>query len=1029
MGMRKSVVVLAASWTLVIVVVGLWGTHLEVRAHSDLAHSEPHRYIANQLLVLGLFWLIGLSGIALGATRVRRRVRERDEAEAERMRAERVLREGEERYRAFFDNALVGLFRSRMSDGLFTQMNSKAAAQLGLTVDEVVGKVRAADLYRDSEQRRELLAALQRDGEAHGFDVDMTLADGRDASFSISVRANPEEDYMEGAVVDVTERKLAERQRAAHLRLLESMEHVDRAIHQTDDIERMMSDVLQTTLDLFDADRAWLAYPCDPDAQSWRIPMMRTRPGYDVDEVMRSDAPTRQGDRLIMRAVLDEDGPVGFGPVNEQPLPEYDGPTFGVRAMLITASHPRVGKPWAFGLHQCSRDRHWTAEERELFLGITRRLGDGLSSLLVLRDLQASEEKWRSLTMNSPDHVMLLDCDGTVRFINYTVAGDNPEDVVGTSVFDYIPESSRQRVAECLAGVVTSHQPDTYETDFHTADGDAYYFESRVAPAIEKGETVALILVSRDVTERKRADAAALENEARLQTVLNSSADYVMMLDRDHRVLFINRVEPGVELDSVIGRPLYEIAPPDDRARVKNHLDRALHEGIRQQYETPFDRPDGTSTHFSSIAVPLVTSGEISGTVVSSRDVTDLKRAEREKLMLQRQVQHAQKLESLGVLAGGIAHDFNNLLMAIMGNADLALHELSPLSPARENIQEVAKIARRAAELTRQMLSYSGKGRFVIESIDLGELFEEIAHFLEVSISKKARLEVDLAENLPAFEGDATQIRQIAMNLITNASEAIGDRIGVISLSTGAMHCDRAFLEDSGEFLSPGLDNNPPAEGLYVYLEVADTGSGMDPKTVEKIFDPFFTTKFTGRGLGLSAVLGIVRGHKGTMKIDSEVGRGTTIRVLFPAIEAPEDLLAEAGKAEAGGGKWQAGGTVLIADDEEAVVAVGKQMLELMGFEVLTASDGRDALRVLSENQGEISCVLLDLTMPRMGGEEAFREIRRLYPGITVFICSGYGEMETVQRFAGEDLAGFIQKPYTTATLREHLSRVLPSTG
>jgi CheY-like chemotaxis protein len=346
------------------------------------------------------------------------------------------------------------------------------------------------------------------------------------------------------------------------------------------------------------------------------------------------------------------------------------------------------------------------------------------------------------------------------------------------------------------------------------------------------------------------------------------------------------------------------------------------------------------------------------------------------------------------------------------------------MSPARGNLQAIMKASKRAAELVKQMLAYSGKGRFVVEPIDAGGLIEEISHLLEVSISKKAVLKYNLAENLPTFDGDVTQIRQVIMNLMINASEAIGDKSGVIALSTGAMDCDRAYLDDVNEVLRAGLGETLP-EGAYTYFEVADTGCGMDAETIEKVFDPFFTTKFTGRGLGMSAVLGIVRGHKGALKIYSEVGKGTTFKVFFPANKLPDYDLAVRSKDEAEEKDWLGSGIVLIADDEETVCAVGKQMLERMGFSVLTAPDGREALKVFREHADEIVCVLLDLTMPHMDGEEAFRAMRRLHPGVTVILCSGYNEHDATQRFAGKGLAGFIQKPYNMAALRKKLMEVL----
>ena len=390
---------------------------------------------------------------------------------------------------------------------------------------------------------------------------------------------------------------------------------------------------------------------------------------------------------------------------------------------------------------------------------------------------------------------------------------------------------------------------------------------------------------------------------------------------------------------------------------------------------------------------------------------------------MEQQVQHAQKLESLGVLAGGIAHDFNNLLMAILGNADLALHRLSPMSPAHKNIKEIENASMRAADLARQMLAYSGKGKFVLEPINLNIFIKEIINLLEVSISKKAVLKYNFADNLPVFNGDTTQISQVIMNLITNASEAINEKSGIIAVSTGAMYCDRAYLNNIDEFPQIDSDKLLP-EGIYTYLEVADTGCGMDFETIKKIFDPFFTTKFTGRGLGMSAVLGIIRGHDGSIKIYSEVGKGTTFKILFPANKESGNGFINLKKDEPLK-DWSGNGTILIVDDEETVCAVGRDMLESIGYSVFTAVDGREAMKIFRKHFNEIVCVLLDLTMPHMNGVETFREMRQIHPDVKVVLCSGYNEQNATQQFSGKGLAGFIQKPYRLLTLKETLADIL----
>ncbi len=377
---------------------------------------------------------------------------------------------------------------------------------------------------------------------------------------------------------------------------------------------------------------------------------------------------------------------------------------------------------------------------------------------------------------------------------------------------------------------------------------------------------------------------------------------------------------------------------------------------------------------------------------------------ERERLEEQRfeaRLQHTQKLESLGVLAGGIAHDFNNLLVGMLGNAGLALLDLDEDSPARPTVEQIEIAARRAAELTQQLLAYSGKGRFVVGPVHLSSLVGEMLDLLEVSISKKAALRCDFDGSLPMIQADASQLRQVIMNLITNASDALEQEEGLITLRTGSQPVDRALLADA--WASEHLP-----EGRYAFVEVRDTGKGMDAAVRERMFDPFFTTKSTGRGLGLASLLGIVRAHKGLIQVHSEVGSGTMIKVLLPiAGETFADLVPTVPELLS----WQGGGTVLVADDEEVVRRMVERTLTRSGFDVISTVDGRDCLERFAEQPGKFDLVLLDLTMPRLNGEETFRELRRLRRDVPVLIASGYTEQETNQ-LADSYLASFLQKPF-----------------
>jgi signal transduction histidine kinase/ActR/RegA family two-component response regulator len=394
--------------------------------------------------------------------------------------------------------------------------------------------------------------------------------------------------------------------------------------------------------------------------------------------------------------------------------------------------------------------------------------------------------------------------------------------------------------------------------------------------------------------------------------------------------------------------------------------------------------------------------------------------AQQERKNLEVQMRQAQKLESLGVLAGGIAHDFNNLLTGIMGYASLASYTLRETdTAAARHVLEIEKVAQRAANLTKQMLAYSGKGRFLVAPLDLGNLVDELARLLEISISKKARIHYSFSPNLPPIEADAAQVQQVVMNLITNASEALHDQPGDIRIETGVVNAKRDYLA------GPYIDAELP-EGRYVYVDVTDTGCGMDEETLARIFDPFYTTKFTGRGLGMSAVLGIMRGHRGTIKIESQPGAGTTVRLLFPVTEKqPIEPVETWSNRVLRREDTPAHGTVLIVDDEELVRALAAAILAEAGYRVLTAVDGEQALEVCSRHANEIDLILLDLMMPNRDGVETLRELRARGSSIPVILSSGYSELEVAKRVNGDRFEAFVQKPYTRDVILAAIERVL----
>lgn len=523
----------------------------------------------------------------------------------------------------------------------------------------------------------------------------------------------------------------------------------------------------------------------------------------------------------------------------------------------------------------------------------------------------------------------------------------------------------------------------------------------------------------RDIAARDLAERALLASERRYRSLIETTGTVLIGIGADGVIFEWNREAErvfGCARSEAIGQDYYaEFLPPAVRATVRADVEKVLSGQPTRSFENPVRSRDGSEYLMIWNVTRLAgVGGEPLGVIASGQDITELRRLDAERRALEAKVQHAQKLESLGVLAGGIAHDFNNLLVGILGNASLALMDIADDSPLREVIADIETTAMRAADLTKQMLAYSGKGRFVVHPVDLNALVREMAQLLQTVISKRAVLRFAFAPDLSAVEADATQLRQIVMNLITNASDALGGDDGVITLRTGVRQATRDYLRSSY------VDDELP-EGRYAFIEVEDTGCGMDADTVARIFDPFFSTKFTGRGLGLAATLGIVRGHRGTIKVRTEPDAGTTFTVLLPSSGAA----ALPASASARRARFRGDGAVLVADDDETVRTVARHMLERSGFTVLTAADGREAVSMFAEARDRIALVLLDLTMPTMGGEEAFRAMREMRPDVRGVLMSGYSSQELAARYGAEGLAGFVQKPFRLEELEACLSAAL----
>ncbi len=650
--------------------------------------------------------------------------------------------------------------------------------------------------------------------------------------------------------------------------------------------------------------------------------------------------------------------------------------------------------------------------------------------------LQESEAKFIQIIEQSADGIVLSDEEGRIIEWNQgqeKITGRTRNEVINRYTWDVQHDAFREedknqenynRGKQMVQALLQSGEAEwtdlQLESPFIDKMGIKKVIQS-VTSVIKTNKGYMISTISRDITEMKKIEETLRLNEQKYRNLVeNSLLGIVIAQDNPLQLLFANQSMQDIsgftpeELMILGPAKLGELIHPDDRGKfLANFRSRLAGEEIPQRNEYRIIRKDGEMRWVDLYSVRTKI-GEKWTTQTSFLDITKRKMMEQERTRLDQQFQKSQRLESLGVLAGGIAHDFNNLLASILGNASLCLAEMPSTEPYRVYLGEIEETTKRAAELCHQLLAYSGKGRFKIEILNLNELINGVLHLINVSIPKKISLQFHLDSHVSNILGDSTQMRQILMNLIINAAESIGGETGVINISTGQQNLTTEDLQNS--YLGEKLPT-----GIYSWLEVKDSGSGMTEETMERIFEPFFTTKFTGRGLGLSAVLGIIRSHKGAIIIDSKINKGTTFRILFPPATGKECAIPQESSEIK---EWKGSGLILLVDDEKGVRSTSSRMLKHLGFQVLLASNGQEALDLFQKHITNISLVLLDLTMPQMDGEETFQAMKLVDPAVRVLIASGYTETDVLSRFPEQNLVGLIQKPYDLAKLRLVLENV-----
>ncbi|MGE0439314.1 MAG: PAS domain S-box protein [Gemmatimonadales bacterium] len=646
---------------------------------------------------------------------------------------------------------------------------------------------------------------------------------------------------------------------------------------------------------------------------------------------------------------------------------------------------------------------------------------DVTDRVIAERAIRESEERYRRLFDLAPDGVMVVGEDRLVAFVNQATARllgvATPEELAGMPATSLIADPERPVAVARFEQIIAGRAPVQFrEVMLRRRDGTLLPAEVAGAPMTIDGRPAALYVI-RDLSARWESERALRESEERFRRLVDQSPDAIVVFDLTGRVRYANpaaaRLTGADRIDGHLGRSMNDFLAPEYHPLQRTR--------IRQLLETgrPLPKVEMEIVRLDGVRVPVEVSTVLStydgapAIQTSLRDLSERRRSAEERAAIARRLQEAQKLESLGVLAGGIAHDFNNLLTGILGNANLAQFAVADNEAVGQSLDQIVTAAERAAELCRQMLAYAGRGRLTVEPTGLTALVRDTVALVTPSIGNQVRLLLDLPDGPATVLGDPTQLRQIVMNLVINAAEAIGDRPGTIEVALRPIDLGPAPVHR-------GYGDGTLGPGPHLVLEVSDSGAGMSEETRLRVFEPFFSTKFTGRGLGLSAVVGIVRGHGGAIEVESTEGEGSVFRLFLPA--APGD--AAAPDARPPRRTWRGEGRVLLVDDEDLVRSTVGHLLVALGFEVVPAESGTRALELLGE-RCDYRFVLLDLTMPEMSGAEVFAAIGARNIEVPVMVMSGFATEEVAGRFGARRPAGFLQKPFPLDALGAAVERLL----
>ena len=895
----------------------------------------------------------------------------------ERKEAEERLRESEERYRSLFENAPVGVFYSTTT-GKIVRVNAEYSRIFGYlspseVKDDVNSSTSASAIYLHPGERRKLVAeAGVSPGKWIRAETQLRRRDGSSITANLTMRVLPDNtEQLEGFIEDITERKQAEM-----------------ALRESENRFKSIFENSPAGVALVGMDGRYL----EVNQALSRIY------GYAAEELLNdgflkiTDPSDVEASRQIQQRILESKGKaLRF----TKRYVHKDGHT--ILAEINSSSiDDAAGTPMYFITHVNDITERKQQEEKAARLSAIVESSD---DIIISKTLDGIITSWNR---------------GAEKVYGYTET-----EMVGQPISRLLPPEITDELPLIFQRVKVGEHVEHYETIRRRKDGQHIDVSLTISPIRNTdGVIIGASTIGRGITERKKAELKlrqALADAQRFQEALDYVPAYIYMKDSQSRYIYAN--QPTLKLfgctaQELVGADDSRFFPPETVQRLLEIEARVfMGEQTMEEVET-IDKRDERHV-FWEIKTPIYFDPEkkvIWGLLGISTDIT-------ERINEEEALRRAQKLESIGTLAGGIAHDFNNLLNAMLGQSTLAIGKLPNESPARYHIEKSIQAADRAADLTRQLLAYSGKGKFLTEEFDLNKLVEENAQLLRVSVPKTTQLRYQLDSSALNIHGDVGQIQQVIMNLIINAGEAMGPNPGYITVRTGRIE----LTEDDIEFWK--FTNIPLQPGSYALFRVDDTGHGMSSEVLGRIFDPFFTTKFTGRGLGLAAVLGIIRGHKGGVRIVSEEGMGTSFEIIFPLlVTTTTNKVEKMGRESVIDG---AGRTVLVIDDESFVLDLLTDVFTDAHFTVLQSLNPVEGIELYRKHQQEIVVVILDYSMPGMDGKAAFDELVKINKEVAVLLCSGYTEEEIKSAFGDSRPLGFIKKPYRPSELLLQVSSLL----